>query len=170
MPWYVAHTAPRAEWLAVSSLREAGYEPLCLHYPARVSHGRRVREVLKPHFPRYVFLRSAPGMGLYAARMARGVAQLVGTGQGPLEVPTLVLDELRGKCDPFGRMVPPTDGAADAPRLAPGQRARIVDGPLQGFIGTIALDGGREIRLWVELLGRRVETSLSRSAIAPVSP
>lgn len=167
--WYVAMTLARAEAMAEHHLRQAGYQTLYLHYAATVRHARREKRVLRPYLPRYVLFGTDGEQGLYAAARAVGVSSIVGTGAGPLEVPDRVVVELRSRGDESGLVDAQVidDGRR---RFAVGSQVRIAGGPLQGFLAEVAIDGGKEVRVWIQMFGGRVEAEFGPTALEPVSP
>ena len=89
--WYVIKTKPKREQDVVQQLSRVGLElflPLIqgIHLP-------------KPLFPSYLFvstdLRSAGQHRLL--RYTRGVSHILGDQEGPLSIPTYVIEELRSR-------------------------------------------------------------------------
>jgi transcriptional antiterminator RfaH len=55
------------------------------------------------------------------------------------------------------------------PRLQPGQRARIVTGPLTGLVGTLlALDDNQRVKVLVDILGNPTLVALSARCVGLV--
>lgn len=166
--WHAVQTQPRAEWTVHRGLAELGYETLHLHFPDTVRHGRRVIAVLKPHFPRYVFVGVGEGQGLYAVSKMMGVTALVCAGQRPLVVPADVIEELRQRGDATGRMGGPV--AEKRRRLQAGEVVRLTAGPFEGFFATVAIDEGVRLRVWLKMFGREAEAVVAPLDVEPASP
>lgn len=167
--WFVCMTLARAEAIADHYLRQAGYGTLYLHWVHKgLRSGRQTYDAIKPYFPRYVFLEVAPHQGLYAAAKAQGVHSIVGFAGEAVEVPERVMDELRRRCDRTGRL--PDDDPAVAHLHHVGSTVRITGGPLEGFLAEVRLDNGREIRLWIEVFGRKTEAKIPSSHVEAASP
>jgi transcriptional antiterminator RfaH len=164
------HTNIRKERLAHKELRKQGYETLYLHYLDTVRHARRVIGVLKPLFPRYVFVAIRPGQSLYAVEFTLGVAGVVHCGAEPLEIPARVIAELRARGDENGRTDAPGGKPLGRRIYRTGETVRIKDGPLQGLLATMALDAGGEVRIWLNMFGGRVEAVLDPLGVEPASP
>ena len=96
--WYAVFTHVQSESLAASHLRRQGYGVLYLHYRGQVRHARRVRRVIKPYFPRYLFTCCAE-LPLAPIAHTPGVAAIVQAGPEPLEVPGDVIVELAARAD-----------------------------------------------------------------------
>src|SRR6185437_1454428 len=54
--WYAVYTQPHAEPKALDHLLRQGYSAYLPRYRAKVSHARRRQIVLRPLFPRYLFV------------------------------------------------------------------------------------------------------------------
>jgi transcription antitermination factor NusG len=109
------------------------------------------------------------GEGLYRVNEADGVSTVVYSGDKPLEVPHAVMDELMALGDGDG-LVGAIDRVTRTPYM-PGRRVRFVDGnPMAGLIAQIALDTGKEIRLWVNMLGGRRQIVVNPSVVAEIAP
>lgn len=170
--WYAVQTQPRAEWMVHRKLRQAGYGTLHLHYRALVSHARRKYAVLRPYFPGYLFVEIGPRQSAMAVNTTHGVLGLVHAGEAPVVVPPAVIEELRAKGDSAGLMPAEVGERLERQRasMAPGTAVRLVSGPFAGFVGTVALDDGLELRLWLDLFGRRVKAVSSADFVERLSP
>lgn len=104
-------TKARAEWGVHKELRRQGYATLYLHYQGKVKHARRVIAVLKPFFPRYLFVGLEDGQSLYDIAETRGVVAVLSNADGPLEVPSREIERLARGAD--------ADGRVDTPRRKP---------------------------------------------------
>ena len=54
--WFVVQTHRDAENLAIKGIKELGFEVYCPKYLKTVTHARKTRKILKPLFPRYIFV------------------------------------------------------------------------------------------------------------------
>ena len=94
--WYVAYTQPTAELRAAGHLKRQGFDA---YLPLRRQirrHARREETVLRPLFPRYVFV----ALDLEADRWRSingtiGVSNLVCHGERPAALPEGVVEGLR---------------------------------------------------------------------------
>lgn len=155
--WYVAYTQPQAEAKAAQHLRNQGF-PVFLPFHRRLRrHARRTEAVLRPLFPRYLFValdlerqrwRSVGG--------TRGVIHLVCQGERPAPVPAGVVEALQARADPSGAI--PLDALAV---LEPGRPLRITAGVFAGHTGRYeSMTEDERVVLLLDLLGRRLEIAV----------
>lgn len=96
--WYLVHTKPKQELLALSNLERQGYE--CYFPQIRIERIRRrkVSIATEPMFTRYLFIRldnSAQGKSWSPIRSTLGVSQLVHLGGRAAKVEDTLIDLLR---------------------------------------------------------------------------
>lgn len=165
--WHAVHTNARAEWLAKARLEEQDYAVFYPHFLGTVRHARKVLGVIKPYFPRYLFVGVRPEQSLYAVNKTMGVSTVVYIGDVPLEVPGRVMAELRSRADADGR-VAMEEGRRKA-RPAVGSTVALA-GPLDGFVAQVAgIDGTEHVRVWVQMFGRLVEARVSDADLSPIA-
>ena len=145
-------------------LERDGLDTLYLHYRDTVRHARHVIAVLKPYFPRYLFV-GAPAGRLYGVNQTIGVSTVLYNGDEPLEIPFEVIKELRSRGDDNGCV---TMSKKQRERWREGQRVRIVAGPLAGFFGQVELDKGNAVTVWVEMFKKRVKSTVDPRMLSPV--
>jgi transcription elongation factor/antiterminator RfaH len=162
--WYVVHTQPNAEGMAVAHLEGQGYQVFCPRYCKAVRHARKTKRVLAPLFPNYLFLRLDVTRDQWRfVNGTRGVVRLIMQGMTPQPVPRGIVEVLQVQL-----------GAADAMSWATmfkiGQAVRIVDGPFVDFVGTLQrLDAAGRVRVLLDLLGRSVSLALHCDALTPAA-
>ncbi|MBM3471174.1 MAG: hypothetical protein FJX73_10365 [Armatimonadetes bacterium] len=149
--WYVAHLKPRQETRVLSHLRlrAEGIE----HYSPRIETvrrrwGRRLAMV-EPMFPNYMFLRMSLTPQLWdAVRWTPGVRRILGEGDRPTPVPDQVVEAIHERADPMGFV---RVGAT----WTPGQRVRVLYGPLSDLEGIFERPTSREgrVRILLHILG-----------------
>ena len=147
LSWYLVHTKPRQEEIALANLQRQGYE--CYLPQMRIERVRRRKAEVatEPMFPRYLFIRldsSDQGQSWSPIRSTLGVSRLVTFGQHPARVPDALVEALR--------QAPPVQVAR---LFAPGDVVQVVSGPLQGAQGVVqASDGEQRALVLIELLGQ----------------
>lgn len=170
--WYAIHTHPQHEASAAFHLRRQNYRVLFLRYPQEIRHARKIRLAWRPLFPRYLFAQVTGSQAIGPINRTPGVSSIVTaggkTGQEPLQVPSPIIDELRGRADPDGLLAPTP--ARLRPLLAAGEPVTIANGPFAGFSGSVILDDGTRIRISIKWLGRTIEASIEPDAINAPSP
>jgi transcription antitermination factor NusG len=166
--WFAVHTNARAEWMAHRRLEEHGYETLYLHFLGIVRHARRQIAVLKPYFPRYLFVAIKPGQSFGPVNRTIGVASIVHRGDEPLWIPDPVIAELRSRGNAAGLIGP--EEVRKRALLKRGSEVRILQGPLEGFLATVALDDGAQIKVWLSLFGRHTTARLPSQGVELLHP
>ena len=96
--WYLVHTKPRQEDIALANLERQGYE--CYLPQMRIERVRRRKAEVatEPMFPRYLFIRldsSDQGKSWSPIRSTLGVSQLVHFGARAAKVDNTLVDFLR---------------------------------------------------------------------------
>ena len=174
MKWYAVMTTPCGEEIANRNLKRLGYMTF---YPFQRVRRRRKRANLdkyvvewinKPYFPGYLFLGLREGQGLYQANEAEGVSTIVYGNNAPLEIPTRVMDEIMANSQRDGLV-----GAVDTVSrklLKPGQLVQFQDNsPMSGLLAQIALDNGKEIKVWIKVLGANRLVAVDPSVVAEIA-
>lgn len=160
--WYAAYTQPNAEAKAVEHLARQGYSVYLPRYRRSVRHARRRALVLRPLFPRYLFV----GLDRLTQRWRPirstcGVVGLVASGDEPVPVASGIVDGLRRQ---------ESDGAFDllspAGRLRAGDAVRVTEGPFADFVGRLlGMADHERVFVLLELLGRTVRAEVSALAV-----
>lgn len=167
--WHVVHTLSRSEWRAHQGLRRQGFDTLYLHYLGTVDHARRKIGVLKPLFPRYLFVGVTSDQGLYDVNTTPGVATVLFGVDGPAPVPAEQIEILRQRADQDGRVDMPKAKPA-APIFELGHEVRVIAGPLRGFDAIIELDNGGEVRVRLAAFGGAITAVIPAEALEPLHP
>jgi transcription elongation factor/antiterminator RfaH len=124
--WYLVHTKPRQEDVAVANLQRQGYD--CYLPQMRVERIRRRKAEIasEPMFPRYLFIRldsSDQGKSWSPIRSTLGVSQLVHFGARAAKVDDALVELLRQR-----EQAMPLD-----PMFHSGDSVVIADGPFAGI-------------------------------------
>ena len=152
--WFAVAAKPRSEALALEHLARQGYECLLPRARRMVRGVRGLVPRIECLFPGYLFLHADPELtSLAPVRSTRGVVGLVRFGGAPAQVPESAIACIRRHCDESDGLI-----HFDAPRLAPGQRICLIDGPLSGIEGVFVLhEGLHRVRVLLDMLGARRE-------------
>lgn len=155
--WFCVQTKPRAEAEAEAQLARQDFRVFLPRLRARRPRpARGVVTVVEPLFPRYLFLHADPlQQSLASVRSTRGVSGLVRFGGEPAVVPTRLIEALMAQADANAIIDTPPE------TFAPGERVRVVDGPLAGLVAIYRepLGAARAVVL-LELLGQPQPVSL----------
>jgi len=164
MTWLAVYCNPSAEWSVAQRLRLEGHETLFLHYTEAVRHARRTKTVTRSLFPRYIFVAVDPSQGLYGVSKTIGVHSIVGM-DGPEEIPEAVIAELRQRGDEKGFCVLTPEEKKLRKRLRKGDKVLINGGSFTGLLGTVIMDSGPAVKLWV---AERMKVFVRPEQLSPV--
>jgi transcriptional antiterminator RfaH len=158
--WYAVHTRPHAEARALENLERQGFEAWLPLYRKQRRRARRSEQVLRPLFPRYLFVAlDLDGEQWRPVLSTYGVADLVSSGDGPLALADAVIDALRARADEDGHYTL-------ARGLKPGDKVRIESGPMRNLEGILEVEGDTDrVVVMLHLLGREVRVKLSSDEI-----
>ena len=161
--WYVVQTHVNAELKAAANLERQGFGIYLPRYRKRRSHARKIDTVVRPLFPRYLFVAIDVATQRWRSiQSTLGVSSLVCWSDKPASVGSSVIDALKAREDEGGfiKLVP-------KPAFAPGDKVRIVEG---AFTDSLALVEGisdqARVAVLLDLLGRKVRVLIGADLIA----
>jgi transcriptional antiterminator RfaH len=162
--WYVVHTHAHAETRALRHLSRQGYVAYLPRFAKWRRHARRYERVLRPLFPRYLFValdvldqRWRPVLSTV------GVRDLLRLGERPVPVPDGLVEAIQTR-ERQGVL----DGDPAVAGLAEGDEVRVVSGPFADLVGRFCgMADEQRVMVLLDLLGRPVRTCLTSHAIAP---
>jgi transcriptional antiterminator RfaH len=157
--WIVARTEPQREQTARRFLELAKFTVYVPYIRERHAKGGRRIERLRPLFPSYCFIGFRDGRW-WDARWCVGVAAVIMSGGEPAQLGDRIVDEIRAR---------ERDGAVELPTrpgLKPGDRVRVLDGPLQGQLGLYAgMRPHARVLVLLALLGSTQRVELPKDSI-----
>lgn len=148
--WYLVHTKPRQEEIALTNLERQGYE--CYLPQMRIERIRRRKTEVatEPMFPRYLFVRldsSDQGKSWSPIRSTLGVSQLVHFGARAAKVDDSLVDLLRQRERSL-----PTEAMFHS-----GDSVVVTDGPFTGIEAIYqTADAERRAFILLEILSKPV--------------
>lgn len=142
--WFLAQLKPNSAQIAKRNLERQKFETfLPLEETTRQRSGKFVTSQ-SPLFPGYIFVAfNAVQGGWRAINSTYGIARLVSFGHSPAPVPRELVDGLKARCDPLGKLV------ATSP-LASGDAVTFIKGPFSQFVGKVE-EISPDQRVWVLL-------------------
>ena len=152
--WYLVHTKPRQEEIALANLERQGYE--CYLPQMRIERIRRRKAEIatEPMFPRYLFIRldsSDQGKSWSPIRSTLGVSQLVHFGARAAKVDDTLVDLLR-----IREQALPTEAMFHS-----GDSVVITDGPFAGIEAIYQTsDAERRAFILLEILAKPVSMNI----------
>jgi transcriptional antiterminator RfaH len=160
--WYVVHSQPHNEIRADAHLRRQGFETYLPRHLRKRRHARKTEIVVKPLFPRYLFVALNLNFDRWrAVHSTIGVSQLVTAGDAPIAVPDGVVDEIRAREDESGfvRLSLPAG-------VGPGSSVRLVDNIFADAVGVLErIADERRVAVLLQLLGRKVRVFVPTASI-----
>lgn len=159
-PWYALCVKHQHERAVRDALELKGFEALSPTYRTRRQWSDRTREIELPWFSGYVFCRFADA-DKAAVLDTPAVSRIVGFGGKPVPIPGQEIEAIRAVM------------AAKMPvqpwlRVKPGDRVRIVAGPLRGIEGYVLREASQwQLVIGVELLQRSVAVRVDPAVLAP---
>jgi transcriptional antiterminator RfaH len=156
--WFAVQTKPSKERLALHHLANQHFQTFCPFRRIARRVGRRSVSALEPLFPSYVFIRLSPAHQRWRAINGTiGVARIVSFGPSPTALPRGFVERLQALADS-------SDEIAFDENLAPGERVRIMGGPLDALCGTlITADARKRVSVLLELLSGATRVDIARS-------
>lgn len=150
--WYVIHTRSRHEKRVSEQLQIKQVEVFLPLYRSRRNWNGRNAVLDLPLFPGYVFVRIPLAERLSVLGLA-GVAGLVSFQGAPVPLPDVELERMRACLS--------VTSAEPVPYFQPGNRVRIVAGPLAGLEGVILRQNGQaRFVLSIDLILRSVAVNV----------
>ena len=163
--WYVVHTQPNAEMKAAARLEEQGFRTFFPRFRTSRRHARRTDMVVRPVFPRYLFVWLDIGLQRWrSVNGTIGVVSLVGASDRPTPVPRGVVEALHSSRDEAGFLeVRPKH------RFRPGEAVRIVGGAFASALGVFEkMDARDRVSILLNMLGREFSISLDQGLVEKV--
>ena len=153
--WYLVHTKPRQEEVALANLERQGYQ--CYLPQMRIERIRRRKAEIatEPMFPRYLFIRldsSDQGKSWSPIRSTLGVSQLVHFGARAAKVDDTLVDLLRQR-----EQATPTEAMFQS-----GDSVVITDGPFAGIEAIYqTADAERRAFILLDILSKPVPMQIA---------
>ena len=161
--WAVVNTHPHREHIALEHLERQDFHAYCPLIRRRLSHARRVTEVLRPFFPSYLFVKIIPTAQRWQPLMSTiGVRSIVRCGDELSLVDDAFVQSLKAR---------EVEGAICRPQSPyhVGQQIRLAGGAFDGLVATIIEMHERDrLTVLMDLLNRPVKVKVEEMQVAPV--
>ena len=162
LSWYLVHTKPRKEVVALAHLERQGYECYLPRIRIEKFRRRKAEIVEAAMFPRYLFIRldtSETGPSWSPIRSTTGVSGLVQFGGYPAKVDDQLVHLLRER----ERSCPPT------PLFNPGEAVTITAGPFAGIEAVYKThDAEHRSMILLEILSKQVAMRIQTSKLRKI--
>mgnify|MGYP006170917579 FL=1 len=161
--WYLIHTKPRQEHIALTNLERQGYTCYLPLLRVEKIRRRKAEVVSEPMFARYLFVRlstSDNGPSWAPIRSTLGVSQLVRFGTRPAKVEDPLVDLLRNR-----ELAQPTE-----PLFKPGDTVVITEGPFAGLEAAYQMaDAEQRAMVLLHILSQPVPVQIDAASLRKVS-
>jgi transcriptional antiterminator RfaH len=159
--WYVALLKPNGFERAVTNLTRQGFETFMPMQKKTVRHARQLRDVFRPVFPGYVFIRfGQKHTDWRKINSTFGVSRLVSfRAQKPAAVPEGLMRALIKRCDEQSVLRPPDD-------LEAGEAVKMMSGSFAEFVGEIeAFVAADRLRILFDFMGQKTRLDVPRGEV-----
>lgn len=156
--WYALRVRAQFEFKVCESLTLAGVESFLPTWSEDVQWSDRVKTVVRPLFPGYVFARMSGFREFNRGLQTRGVVQILPDSFNPLAIDEKEIEDVR--------RVVSSKLAAIPCNFASGDAVTIDNGPLAGVSGVVVkTKGAMRVVVSVEILRRAVSVELDAGTL-----
>lgn len=159
--WYVAQLKPNGFAKAVTNLDKQGFQTFMPLRRKTVRHARQMREVLRPVFPGYLFIRfGAERSDWRKINSTFGVSRLISFEKAlPAAVPDALMAGMQARCD-AGQVLQPLDD------LQAGEEVKMLSGAFADFVGEIETFVADDcVRLLFDFMGQVTRVDVPRADV-----
>lgn len=149
--WYLIYTKSKNEDAVSEKLSGCGLEIFNPKFKERKFVRRKIREVISPLFPCYIFANFEFPKDFHLVKYTRGVKKVIGNENSPIPVPPDIIDSIRGRIIEGLVKVKSTT-------FMPGDEVVIKDGPFQGLVAVFErkLSGVERVSVLLKTINYRV--------------
>lgn len=160
MSWYGVYTQALKEGVAEQNLARQGFGVYLPRYRKRRRHSRRIDLVIRPLFPRYLFIKiDLEHQRWRSVNGTIGVCHILSDGDQPMAIPDEIIDAIRDQENDGGITIAP-------PSFVRGQKLLVTDGPLADLSGIFeCVDDKMRVVMLLEFMGRHLRTHLPGHAV-----
>ena len=162
--WYVIHTQPKKEDVAVLNLVNQGFAVFLPKCHTVRHHARKKTVVLTPLFPRYLFVKANSAIPRWAAvDSTRGVAYILRQrNQEPTPMPVGIVESLMA-IQVSDQTVP----LSSLNLFKPGEQLQVLTGAFAGNMAVYEkMTGEDRVQILLDILGRDIRVSVSIHEVA----
>lgn len=173
--WFVIQTRAGQERAVSRAVEKLEIEVFLPTFKRSIAVGRRREDVVRPLFPLYLFAAFEVGesawRGIFRVDGVQTILPINGkttrAEKLPIPVPERVVIALQAAAILGGGHIPIMEHEREQlPRLHPGQKVRVIEGPFDGFHGLVDRDQKERVRVLLDIFGREVPSMLDREALS----
>lgn len=163
--WYVVHTKPRMEEVAIENLERQGYSTYRPTMAKSQRRRNRWQKINIPLFPRYLFVQLAAGVDCFSpVRSTIGVHDIVRFGSRPAMLHQHLIETIRLQEASIH------SHTSSHPKWKTGDKLEVIDGPFSGLIGVFEKENDNErVAVLLNLLGNANQISINVNHVVPLS-
>ena len=163
--WYVIYTHAGKELYSANELRKQDFKIYIPTIRKLVRHSRYVKNVLRPFFPRYIFINlNLETQEWRKINYTRGVVKLISTNEKPVMISELVINELK--------LLEDDKGFIDQLSLSnykKGEELEIINGPFKGIYGIFdGLSDNLRVKVLLNFMGRTINIPIHNDWVSRV--
>ena len=159
--WYLIHSKPMQEALALNKLQRQGFECYLPLISVKNLQSKLLVPVDEPLFPSYFFIRlddSQQGKSWNSIRYATGVSRLVSFGNVPAKVDHALVLTIQSHLQAL---------SLEQVRVAPGEQLRITQGPFAGLETVYQMGNGiARVMVLIEIISKQVRLSIEPGSLS----
>ncbi len=163
--WYLVHTKPKQELVAVENLQRQGYSCYLPTLKQQKIQRTQLKVVSEPMFPRYVFVAGDSHFQTKGASVIRstiGVHEMVHFGNRPAVIQFGLLKAIHERQR--------VQQHSPSPVFQPGEKVRITSGPLAGLESIYQTQSGEErSMILLNLLSRPTKLQVATTQLAKMA-
>jgi transcriptional antiterminator NusG len=153
--WYALRVKSRYEEIVKKALSAIEVESLYLTYQEASKRKDRKKILTKAFFPGYMFIRVALNAEVHLEILkCIGVSTILHNSMGPIAILDDEIENIIHLKDYEGQVLHLDLG------FSKGKKVRVIDGPLQGLLGTVAENRKGQVRVSIENIPGAVGVSI----------
>lgn len=157
MKWYVVHTHVNKEFVAEHNLNKLGFSTYIPKYKKMISHARKKSEVIKPLFPKYIFVKIDLAIQYWTViNSIYGVKNIITMNEKPTFLSSEIIKKLK-----FNENFEGFIDIMPFPDRKIGDEIKIIEGVFAGKLGIFnGLTDDNRVKVLFNLLGKEMTLSL----------
>ena len=163
--WYAVYTKPHKELFSYKELKKQNFKVYFPKIQKTIKHARKVSSVIRPFFPRYIFISLDISRDLWSSvNFTPGVNRLICAGDIPAKIPDMVINELFSAQDDQGlqEYIPSLNWKI-------GEEIKIKEGPLSGLNALFAgLSDDMRVNVLLDMMGRSLNITMKNSWVCSI--
>ena len=161
LSWYLIHSKPTQEALALDKLQRQGFECYLPLISVEKLRSKLLVPVDEPLFPRYFFIRldaSQQGKSWNSIRYTTGISRLVSFGNVPAKVDDALVSTIQAHLQAK---------SLEQVLVAPAEQLRINQGPFVGLESIYQMaDGVARVMVLIEIMSKQVRLSIEPGSLS----